>query len=265
MSEALSPLVAALLGLLQGATEFLPISSSGHLALAALFFKLPQSDLSLVITLHLGTLIATAYYVRSDLSTLLSELTSTPLLQLLGNPSGKLICQIGIACIPTAIIGYALRGVANHFMTSTWIIGLLMLFSSFWVGSTYFHRKNTRELNYAVAFAIGIVQGLAVLPGLSRSGSTIACALLFGISRTQAFRFSFLLSIPTILGALLLELLSNAPPSFNQSSALLGGCVALLSGYLALYLLQLVLKRRQFWLFSLYLLPVGLILIGASR
>lgn len=260
MSEPQHDLLTAIgLGVVQGVTEFLPISSDGHLALFGLLFEVPEASLVTTVTLHLGTLLATLLVFRADLGQLLRSAwssLSTPK-ALLQVPEGKLLACIVVASLPTAVIGLLLEDAVEPLSRSPWAVGLGFLGSALAVLSTRRREAGADTFSLGAAFVVGVLQGLAVLPGLSRSASTIASAMLLGLSPQAAFRFSFLLSMPAVAGAALLELGKPGVIAGLSPVAWIGAGIALVTGVVALKLLRGVLARGRFWLFGLYLIPLG--------
>ncbi|MDH5674639.1 MAG: undecaprenyl-diphosphate phosphatase [Myxococcales bacterium] len=251
--------VALGLGLLQGVTEFLPVSSSGHLAVCGLLFTLPEMSLSLTVLLHTGTLLATVAVFRRELGTLTLE-TLRGLRApgaFLQTPDGLQLRNLVLACAPTAAIGLALESQMEALTRRPLVVGLGFLASAALVVSTRGRRGGGGELGAAAALLVGIAQGIAVLPGVSRSGITIASAMALGMDAPAAFRFSFLLSIPVIAGATLLELGDPQVLASLSATAWLAAAVTVGVGYASLRLLGGLLRRGHFWLFAWYLVPLG--------
>lgn len=251
---------AILLGLVQGLTEFLPVSSDGHLALAAFLFGVFDMPLSFVVVLHIGTLVATLLVFRSDVLAMLASLkglTNGPKTWL-SSADGALVSRIVVASIPTAVIGLLLNDAVEEWSHDPRIVGACLLLSAAVVASTRLG-KGDRELpSFRDALLIGVAQGLAVLPGLTRSGSTIAMAMLLGMSGPAAFRFSFLMSLPAVGGAILLKALKPDALAGLGAQAAVGTTVAFVTGLAALFALRNVVKQGKFWAFALYLAPLGL-------
>lgn len=257
---------AVILGAVQGVTEFLPISSDGHLALASMLLGVSsEMPLSMVVLLHFGTLVATTAVFARDLRDLsietVSGLRAGPRAYL-ETDAGRLVANILVASIPTAIIGLGIEDHVEDLSRIYWVVGLGLLVSA---GAAWSTRRGGGKQTYLTtgqALMVGVAQGVAVLPGVSRSGCTIATAMLLGMSGPAAFRFSFLLSLPAIAGATLLsarhteELAALGPP------AVAGAVVSLVVGLGALLLLRRLVDRGRFWTFAVYLLPLGLGLCG---
>ena len=263
VSTPMDPLVAAALGALQGLTEFLPVSSSGHVSLGAMLFGIPDMPLAMVVVVHAGTLIATLLVVGGDVGQLTVE-TARGLGRpraFLASDQGRIVTGVVVATIPTAIMGLYLKDRVEAWSHVPSIIGVFLLCSAVAVLSTLKGAGEKSMLPLWGYLLIGVAQGLAVMPGLSRSGMTIAAGILLGLSGPEAFRFSFLLSLPAVTGAVLLEL--SKPGAFAALGypALVAGVVALLVGYVALRVLRHIVVQGRFWAFALYLVPLGLGLI----
>lgn len=261
----MSVLEALFLGILQGLTEFLPISSSGHLVVLQHFFGIKEPILLFDVVLHMGTLFAITLFLKTEIKTLL---TQNPFKNKENMSTWK---NIFISLIPTGLIGLIIEKNAGFIFTSPKLVGILLIITaSFLVLPSVIRLSYTEHITGFKALLVGISQGIAVLPGISRSGITIVTGLLLGINGEQAGKFSFLISCPAILGALSLELLKayrigNAVTgSLSVHVYLLGFVSAFVVGYLSLSLLMWILKKgshgRLHW-FSPYCLSVGLLLI----
>ena len=272
----MTTLEAIVLGILQGLTEFLPVSSSGHLVLFQHLFGLKEAELFFDICVHLGTLVAVIIVFRQEIIKIISAL-----LQLisLGGPKEKFIQKvesdpelkmaalIAIGSIPTAILGFLFAGIADRLFSSTLITGLMLMVTGLLLWLTRKAERHTaaassNRLTVGKAFIIGIVQGLAIIPGISRSGSTISAGLLLGVDRETAARYSFLLSIPAIVAAGLLSLKDG----FSQTDpviwiSLLGAVTAALVGYGALKSLLHMVKKGRLHVFAPYCWLVGILAI----
>lgn len=264
-------LQAVLMGLLQGLTEFLPVSSSGHLIIGGELLGIEQNGILLDVCLHFGTLVAVCIFFWPQIRDILAALGAVLLRKKTKNKEVLqqrrknlmiLLCII-VACVPTAIIGLILENYSNVLFNSVKLVGVLLLVTGVILWLTPRKDKEPGEakpLNPKKALIIGLVQGVAVLPGISRSGSTIATSLFLGISREEAARFSFLISVPAILGATLLEMLKLRSDGFSAEllPALVGAIVAGVSGYFALRFLIKVLNKGKLYYFSIYCWILGL-------
>lgn len=267
-----SELIAALLALIQGLAEFLPISSSGHLALAQFIFGLDEPEVAFDIVLHLATLLAVIIFYHQSILDILREIKTLPeifkkaLPQIKyfynTRPNFRFLCLIIVASIPTGVIGLLFEDAFVKLSTSTLAVGVALLLTGCVLKisgrESGDNGRDIEEMNIKDALLIGFLQGVAITPGLSRSGITISTALLCGLRRDLATRFSFILSIPTILGALLLETLKGFESSFATSDFIIGFLVAAVSGYLALTLLVFIIRKNSFGKFACYCWAVGL-------
>lgn len=251
---------ALLLGLLQGISEFLPISSDGHLALASILFDVKNAGLTLNVLLHVGTLVATVIVLRERLfiavKSGLNALLKPSLFQT--DNGGKDALFVVAASVPTALIGLGLRDSVEAFTTSPLVVGLGFLLTAALLASTHFAKEGSIDHpGWKVALLLGIAQGIAVLPGVSRSGSTIAMALFLGVRRGRAFELSMLMSVPAVFGAALLELPGALDEFEGLGFALLGALVACVSGVFAMMFLRRMVVGGAFKWFALWVFPVG--------
>lgn len=270
---------ALLLGIVQGLTEFLPISSSGHLVLVQHLFGLHEAELSFDVSVHVGTLAAVILYFRKDILDILGGLWRTLRGTLAKQPTNdadrshvRLAGLIVLGSIPTGAIGLALHGVADRLFASPLITGIMLLLTGGLLFATRPGRHSRTDtgrplegLTIKDALVIGLIQGLAVMPGISRSGSTIAVGILTGIRHDSAARFSFLLSIPAVAGAALLVLKDALHQGeIHLPTCLLGGLTAMLVGYAALALLVFIVKKGHLHWFAPYCWIIGGIAIAVS-
>ncbi len=255
---------AALLGLIQGLTEFLPVSSSGHLAIAQHFLPgFEQPGLLFDIMLHVATTLAVIIYFRQDILRLISCFFRTDPYAI---DDRHTFWMILLGSIPTAIIGISGKDFFESLFDNIVLIGCMLIVTALLLIVAERARKDGRSLvqiNYNDALLVGVVQGLAIIPGISRSGSTIAALLIRGIDGEAAARFSFLLALPAIGGAMLLSLKDLQQVSLAALPAyLLGFIIAFGSGLLAIRLLMNVVRRRRLTGFAVYCLLVGSGIIG---
>lgn len=250
------------LGFIQGTTEWLPISSTGHLRIAEHFFGLTVPTLYDVL-LHFGTLLVTLIFFRKDIINILKALTHRSF----NSADGKLIIPIILGSIPTAIIAF-LWGDQLDALSSLPMLAAGFIVSGVLLLASKFSNERKGSIDMPTALLIGVMQGLAVIPAISRSGLTIAVMLLLGIKRDMAFKFSFLLSIPAVFGALGLQLyqqrnaLALAGIGITEIAAAIVVTVAV--SFLALKLVQKSLAANKFWLFSIYCFALGATLIALS-
>jgi undecaprenyl-diphosphatase len=264
---------AVILGIIQGLTEFFPVSSDGHLIMVSRWLGFTGPTLFFDVMLHSGTLLAVLLVFGKDvlgmfvgagqgLARLLSG-QKTAVEVISENPSLRLGLLVILATIPTGLIGLLLKSSIDAISTLL-ITGVFLALSGVFLWTTRGRGETGRgqdEITIKDALLIGCLQGAAVLPGLSRSGSTIAGGLWFGLSRAAAGRFSFLLSIPAVLGAVLLELKDsfNAPPA-SWGPILVGSVVSFFVGLLALRALLWVVRGGKLHSFAYYVFPLGVLL-----
>lgn len=253
-----SALGAALLGVLQGLTEFLPVSSSGHLVLFHEWFVEVSGDEVLFdLILHVGTLLPVLYFYRMHVAVLLKDpIQGTgPFMEREGV---KLWILLVAASIPTAIIGLTFEDQFEALFSNPSALAITFAITATCMLITRWAPEPSRTLTVPLALVLGTVQGLAITPGISRSGSTIAAALMLGIPRDQAARFSFLMSVPAITGAVLKKSLDADWAAMDVTAMAVGFFAALVSGYLALVMLVELVKRGGLWWFALYCYPLAL-------
>jgi undecaprenyl-diphosphatase len=247
------------LGIIQGLTEFFPVSSSGHLVLFQNLFGLREPQILVDAMLHLGTLLSLLVFLRKELLALIRSffLFIRSPKKGLQTPELKLLFALALASVPTALIGYLFSDFFESLFASLRIVGLALIIT----GVYLFLTKSVKEKrkNFLVhPLIIGILQGIAIVPGFSRSGLTIGGALFLGWKREDAARFSFLLSIPAIFGAVLFQLSKINIHSQPWSIILTGILVSAVFGYIALSLLVSVILRGKFYSFSFYCFFAGL-------
>lgn len=260
------------LGFLQGATEFLPVSSSGHLVIVPYLLKWQDPGLMLDAMLHLGTILAVIVYFWKDLWQVAIAVLQSLQKRSLADPNARLGWCLALATIPGAIGGFLLED-----MFESWF-GAPRIVAGFLVGTAVvlllgeFLGKKTRTLDtlsWAHALGIGLAQMLAIAPGLSRSGATISAGMLLGYRRDEAARFSFLLSVPIVLGSggyQILKLLTGNAETVSWGLAGVGVVTAAITGYLAITGLLALVRRQSLWPFAAYCAVFGiLVLTGILR
>lgn len=246
---------ALFLGLVQGLTEWFPVSSSGHLALFQNLFSLDVPVL-FDILLHVGTLIVVLLVFYKDIFKIIKSIFTWNT----KSEYFKLAIFIIIGSVGTAIIGYFFRDLFVGFFNNLLAVGIAFLFTG--VLLFFSDKKGNKKLNYKNSFLIGLMQGVALIPGISRSGSTISTGMLLGIERKKVARFSFLLMIPAVIGGLIFE--SGSIADINLVNAFFGVLVSVIVGYVSLrYLLRLI-EKGKFKNFSWYCFLIGLITIIIS-
>jgi undecaprenyl-diphosphatase len=255
-----------LLGLIQGFSEWLPISSTAHLTLAEIFLNLKATPL-LGITLHVGTLIVVVFYFRREVKSILASIVHWDF----KTEYGQFIPLLVVAMIPTGIIGLLyvifLENIIEAAPTHTLIlmIGITFLIGATMVYTSRIGKEDKNDVTYTTALIMGIAQGLAIFQGLSRSGMTISTALLLGLKREKAFKFSFLLSIPAVIGDLAVEAYTEhgqfATQAISRVDLLAGIVLAMIAGYIAIKLVVNTVRSKRFHYFAIYTWLLGITLI----
>lgn len=264
-----------ILGVIQGLTEFLPVSSSGHLVLAQRMFGLIQPEIFFDAMLHLGTLLAVIIVYRIEIVDLARELVLLP--SFLAKPSAlkdnwesrpqlKMLAFIFVGTLGTGVIWIFVRGLVTEAFGSGLSVSAALIVTGVVLFSTRKGRKKPdqphRPLGVRLAFIIGLAQGLALFPGISRSGLTISVGLLFGLDRNTCARYSFILSIPAILAAVIVEAPSMELSRFSFSDITVGLLAAFVSGTAALMLLLNIVRSGKLHYFSYYCWTVGFTGLG---
>lgn len=264
-----------ILGIVQGLTEFLPVSSSGHLVLAEHLLGFKEAGMAGVVFLHLGTLVALIVFFARRIWGIIRSLFVAGEERRMNL---RLILLIVIASVPAALVGLLARGPIEEIFSEPLYVPFFLLGTGVLLLLTRWGRDRNRSLGISDALIIGIAQAAAILPGLSRSGLTIATALLLGIGSAEAFEFSFLLSIPAVLAANALEFarvakelseIAKSHPAVSLARLfeiaqlpsplvlILGVIVSFGIGLFALWMLRKLLILKSFWLFSLYCFALG--------
>jgi undecaprenyl-diphosphatase len=252
-----------ILGLIQGVTEWLPISSTGHLRLTEHLWNLNVPILFDGL-LHIGTLIVTLLFFRKDIKNIISALAKRDF----KTENGKLIPLIIVGTVPTALIGVFFGNTIDAFFRDLLPIAGAFAVCGFALCSSKIGSESKDDIGYLEALAIGTAQGIAIIPGLSRSGLTIAVALLLGIKREKAFKFSFLLSVPAVIGALGLTFYTQhyalAVSGVEWTEILAGIAASMVVGYFALKLLKKIVADKKLYFFAFYcwLLSIVLATLG---
>lgn len=253
---------AVFLAIIQGLTEFLPVSSSGHLVLLQLIFGFDESPVFFDVLLHMGTLLAVIVFFRNRLLEL-ARLTAQALIKGQASQVPKLVWLIALASLPAALTGLILNNLINQIFTSTSLLSAAFLLTTLFLFSTRLLKQNpdqSPDLNGFKALLIGVFQALAILPGVSRSGTTIVSGEWSGLKVDQAFEFSFLLSIPAILGALILQLPKMSVLTQPELAVYLtGAIIAAAVGFLSLNLLRRIVINHRLYLFGFYTLALSLV------
>jgi len=253
---------AIALGLIQALTEFLPVSSSGHLVLAQAWFGEREVDVLFNVLLHTATMAAVLVYFRREIAELVAGLSGSPgRIPPFAGHERKAIGLIVLCNVPTALIGLFIERYFEEAVSRPAPVGLMLIVTGLvlWAGRGREGQRGVAEMTAVDALVIGVIQGVAVLPGLSRAGLTIVAAIVLGLERSLAARFSLLISIPAIAGATLLQARDAELASLALGPYLAGMTVAGLAGYWAIHFILLLVNRRQFFLFAYYVWPLGLL------
>ena len=254
---------AIFLGIVQGLTEFLPISSSGHLVFFQSLFGMEEPQLFFDVMLHFGTLLAVLVYFRRDISGIIRGIGSMLTGKRKDEEGIKFFFLILVATIPTGLMGFLFKDWFESLFSKPKIVGGMLLITGVILMLTRLKKnegKSIEKMKWIDALLIGVAQGIAIIPGISRSGATISMGLFCGLNRELAGRFSFLLSIPAILGATLLEFkkMDSAP---DIATVLIGTATAFVIGTIALAFLMRLIKAGGLFYFSYYCFGVGLLMI----
>lgn len=256
---------AIVLGVIQGLTEFLPVSSSGHLELAKAILgdtSVPEESLTFTVVLHFATALSTLVIFRKEVAEILKGL-----FQFKWNDQTKFSIKIIISMIPAVIVGLLFEEQLEAFFGGKiLLVGIMLLVTAVLLLLADKAKNTNKEVSFSNSVIIGISQAIAMLPGISRSGATISTSVLLGIDRTKAARFSFLMVVPLIFGKIGKDVLSG---DLNfQSSEMLpisaGFIAAFLAGILACKWMIALVKKSKLSYFSLYCAIVGFIAIGYS-
>ena len=261
-------LSAVALGVLQGLTEFLPVSSSGHLVIGQHLLGWQEPNLFFDVCLHVGTFLAVALVFRQDILLLVRgglgwirhPLHRGPQTD---NEARRIFELVLCGTVPTVIIGFAFKDLFERLFASVTAVGVSLLITGTLLWLT---RKTSSswgsgpwDIRFRDAALVGLAQGLAITPGISRSGTTIAVALFLGFHREWAGRFSFLLFVPAVLGAITLEVLHFRVIQDHWGPVLWGTGVAAVTGYVALRFLLAVVRRGRFYVFAPYCWALGIL------
>ncbi|EKD33045.1 MAG: hypothetical protein ACD_76C00099G0004 [uncultured bacterium] len=243
-----------ILGLVQGITEFLPISSSGHLLLLPKLFNWPESGLVFDVAMHLATLLAVVWVFRSDL------------LEIIKGKNIRLAKLMVVASVPIAIIGFFIKDLVDIVRNSQTAIAMLIVFGLVLMFADMYSRKSNAQtdknnVSYARALVIGLAQVISLIPGVSRSGATISAGLFAGLDRVNAAKFSFLISIPAIFGAGLVTVFDvfQSGESIEWVPIFAGFVSALVFGSIAINLLLKFVQKNSYSVFVWYRIAFAVI------
>lgn len=245
--------VAIFLGFIQGITEFLPVSSSGHLVILQSLFKLKEENLFFDTVLHLGTALAVLVVFKDDIIKLIVNVFRRE------KKSIVYFLYVIIATIPAAFLGALFNDFFEELFTNTTVVGAMLVVTSILLFTSTIRKTNMGEVTLWKAIVIGIAQAVAIVPGISRSGSTITTALLVGVTREEAGRFSFILALPVILGAAVLQSVKIERIDVGILPLVVGFVVSFVTGIISLKLLLKFVKGGKFYIFGFYCLTVGIL------
>ncbi|MGQ1889498.1 undecaprenyl-diphosphate phosphatase [Thermophagus sp. OGC60D27] len=258
---------ALLLGLIQGLTEFLPVSSSGHLEIGRHLLGVETTDnLRFTVVVHGATVLSTLVVFRKDIIHLLGGF-----FKFQWNEETKYISLIILSMLPIAVVGLFFKDYVEELFDSEKIllvVGVMLLVTASLLAFSYFRKTGKRDIGYWDALIIGVAQTIAVIPGISRSGSTIATGLLLGNKRSEVARFSFLMVLVPIIGENILSVLKSDLPSTSASSAiapgilLIGFLAAFISGLMACKWMIEIVKKGKLIYFALYCVIAGSLAIA---
>jgi len=253
-----------ILGIIQGLTEFLPVSSSGHLVIArSLIEDFQQPGLLFDISVHFATFCAVLIYFRKKILLLVKSLLGAifPRYRIIYYENKNMLWGIVIASVPTALIGLYFEKIADILFSSTVYVGYALILTSILLALSD-KMKSSGSVTYNKSFVLGIVQGFAVIPGISRSGSTIAIAVLLNISRKEAAEFSFIMALPAVFGATLLQAkYIGTLENTLVTPYLIAMLSAFISGLLAIFIMMKLVRNAKLTYFAVYCLTIGIITI----
>jgi undecaprenyl-diphosphatase len=243
---------AAFWGFVQGLTEFLPVSSSGHLVLIPALLGIEEPDLAASAMLHVGTLLAVVWFYRTDIAGLVREPTS--------DHSKRIWMLLAVGTVPAAIVGVTLDGPIEIIFSEPVIVAIALIVTGLVLALGSLFPPGERTIGNGRAgdaIIVGLAQALALIPGVSRSGTTITAGLVQGFSRLEAARYAFLLGVPAIAGAGLLQGIELVDRGGFESSLLVGMAVAAVTGYFAIGALVRLLGRTGLAPFAIYCVGFG--------
>jgi len=253
---------AIILGIVQGLTEFLPVSSSGHIELGTAILNIQSKDnLLFSVVVHCATALSTIVVFRKDIIQIITGVFKLEKEEI--NFVGKIL----LSMVPVGLIGVFFKDeVESFFGGNVMLVGFMLLITALLLAMTYYARKQGGPVTYGKAIIIGIAQALAIMPGISRSGATIATGLLVGVEKEKAARFSFLMVLIPILGASLLEVKDfieapEAHAGLSTPALILGFLAAFISGLLACQWMISIVKRGKLIYFAIYCFIIGTIAI----
>ena len=257
-------LKAILIGAVQAITEFLPVSSSGHLVIAKTFLGMEEVGITMEVVTHFATALAVIVFLRKRIAAILvavlMRLRPGAQLDEASSRDFRLFLYVILGSIPAAAVGLIIRDRVEGLFESVTTTAVMLIVTGVFVFVTGRFSKVTTSFGPGRALLVGVAQAFAIIPGISRSGSTVGAGLATGVERRQAFEFSLLLSLPAILGASLLEL-AGGRLGGNPVVILAAAIPAFIGGYFAIKLLFKTVIHHKFHYFAYYLIPLGLLLL----
>lgn len=263
-----------IIGVVQGLTEFLPVSSSGHTAILKSIFGLSEESVALDVLLHLGTLIAVCVFYYRDIAALMFEFVQLVKDIFTGRkifnrerPYRVLLIMLCVTTLPTAIVGILLDNLVDSLFSDIVVVGFSLLITSlllYILNKINSGTKNIHDISFKDALVVGLFQSCAVTPGISRSGATVFAGRLSGFEMCFAVKYSFLCSLPTILGAIVLksrDLFKQPFADYRIVGYVIAFIAAAVVGYLSLNMLEFMSNRRNMKPFSVYCFCVGIFCI----
>jgi undecaprenyl-diphosphatase len=274
----MQPFQAVILGAVQGLTEFLPVSSSGHLVIFQHLFNLKEPEVLFDVGVHVGTLVAVIIFFRKEIHCIIASVFRffIGILKKKGAFAAapqdndiKLALLIIVGTLPTGILGLFFYQIVDRMFSSVVLVGLALMVTGLLLIITVRIKKEGKRIErFSIkdALIIGLMQGISIIPGISRSGSTIAVGLFMGLERETSARFSFLLSIPAIIGAAILEFKDiSTYPSAQITPMLIGAFTSCVVGYGALGSLVYIVKKGRLHYFAPYCFAAGIIALMIGR
>lgn len=243
---------AVVLSIIQGITEWFPVSSSGHLAIVQHFFGF--QNLSYDIFLHFASIFAILFLFKRDILKIMS----------FNKESLNYIILLIIAIIPAGIAGFYFSDYIEKLFSNMVYLGIFFIFSGIIIYSTKFTNENKSDINRKDAFFIGIMQAIAIMPGISRSGMTISAGLFRGLSKRTAIKFSFIMSIPLILGASILKSREFLISDINLNILFISFVITFLVSLFTIKILMKIITSDKFYLFGIYNILLGIIILISS-
>jgi len=244
-----------ILAVVQGLTEWLPVSSSGHLVITQKVLGV-NPPLIFDVMLHVGTLMVVLTVFRKDIADIIKALVRRDF----ETEEGKLALFIAVGSVPIAIIGFVFYDFLKSLFSNLLAVGIALLIT----GCVLFFsekRIGNKKIGILDSLLIGLAQGITIIPGISRSGVTVATGLLRRVDKATAFKYSFLLSVPTVIGATVMESKELAVANVDMTPLFLGATISMIVGYASLKLLQKIVMNEKFHLFAYYCWTVGLAII----